>query len=53
MALEFVKIAKIGNKTASKNITNNIKVLNDEFLYANDSFNLVIDVDILKLIKGE
>lgn len=53
MALECVKIAKIGNKTASKNTSKGVKVFDDEFFYGNNSFKLLIDVNILKVIKGK
>lgn len=52
MASNFVKIAKIGEKTASANTSKEVKVFDDEFFYGNSSFKLQIDIDILKVMKG-
>lgn len=52
MDSDFVKIAKIGVKIVSENTSKSVKVLNDEFFFGNYSFRLVIEVDILKVVKG-
>lgn len=52
MSTVRVKIAKIGEKIQSKNTSRSVKVFDDEFFFGNASFKLLVDVDILKVIKG-
>lgn len=52
MAVEFVKIAKIGDKIRSNYTSRSVKLFQDEFFYGNESFKLCMEIDILKVIKG-
>lgn len=52
MASDLVWIAKIGEKTHSDNTSKNQRIFDDEFLYKNLQFKLLIDIDIGKVIKG-
>lgn len=52
MQSDRVKIAKIGNKIVSQNTSRQVKVFDDEFFYKNASYHLLIEVDILKVLKG-
>lgn len=52
MQSDRVKIAKIGKKIISQNTSRQVKVFDDEFFYKNASYQLLIEVDILKVLKG-
>lgn len=52
MNSDQVKIAKIGEKIVSQNTSKSVKVFQDEFFFENSSYKLLIEIDILKVIKG-
>ena len=52
MALKFVKIAKIGEKIQSENTSRKVQTFQSEFFFEKCSYKLLIEINILKVIKG-
>lgn len=52
MATEFVKIAKIGQKITSQSTAIAVRTHHNEFNYKSSVYKLLVEVDIIKVIKG-
>lgn len=50
--MDLVKIAKIGEKIVSQNTSRGVKVFGNEFFFNQSSFQLLLEIDIRKVIKG-
>lgn len=52
MALELVKIAKIGEKNIIQKTSSNVKLCKNDFFYRKCSYKLIVEIDIQKVLKG-